>query len=95
MLKQRLKKIINEKEDDIRYYGICNKDRSKIVFDGITSMTQNNDYYLLWEIFVTVLKLELLLEKSNISNLDKCNNQQNKCELASLIQSLCQKADNM
>ena len=47
VLKQRLKKIINEKEDDIRYYGICNKDRSKIVYDGIASMTQNNEYYLL------------------------------------------------
>ena len=46
-LKQRLEKIINTNEDHIRYYGICNKDKGKILFDGMGSITPDNDYHLL------------------------------------------------
>ena len=46
-LKQRLEKIINPEEDHIRYYGICNKDKGKILLDGTGSITQDNDYHLL------------------------------------------------
>jgi len=46
-LKKRLTAIINPEEDDIRYYSICNKDKQKIIIDGVGSLTQDNDYYLL------------------------------------------------
>ena len=46
-IKQRLKKVINTKEDHIRYYGICNKDKSKILFDGTGILTPDADYHLL------------------------------------------------
>lgn len=46
-LKKRLATIINPKEDNIRYYSICNKDKQKIIIDGAGSLTQDNDYYLL------------------------------------------------
>jgi len=46
-IKQRLEKIINTTEDHIRYYGICNKDKGKILLDGTGSITQNNDYHFL------------------------------------------------
>ncbi|MEE9326664.1 MAG: CRISPR-associated endonuclease Cas2 [Cocleimonas sp.] len=45
-LKARLEAIINKKEDHVRYYGICNKDKSKILIDGSGSITRDNDYYM-------------------------------------------------
>lgn len=44
-LEQRLEKIINLTEDHVRYYSICNKDKNKILLDGIGSITADNNYY--------------------------------------------------
>lgn len=46
-LKKRIKAIINSKEDDVRYYNICPKDKAKILIDGKGSVHQDADYYLL------------------------------------------------
>ncbi len=46
-LKTRLDTIINKKEDHVRYYGLCNKDKPKILLDGAGSITPDNDYHLI------------------------------------------------
>ena len=46
-LKQRLEKIIDPEVDHIRYYGLCPKDKNKILMDGKGSLTEDQDYYLL------------------------------------------------
>ena len=45
--KKKLNEIINSKEDDVRYYNICNKDKAKILIDGKGTVLQEVDYYLL------------------------------------------------
>lgn len=44
-LKQRLHAIINIEEDHIRYYGICDKDKPKILLDGMGLITPDKDYH--------------------------------------------------
>ncbi len=46
-LKGRLESIINSKEDHIRYYSICEKDKAKILIDGHGTVQQEADYHLL------------------------------------------------
>jgi len=48
-LQQRMEKLMDNNEDHIRYYHICNKDKNKIIVDGRGQgkITENNDYYLL------------------------------------------------
>ena len=46
-LKSRLEIIINPKEDHIRYYHICKKDKEKILIDGTGTLSQESDYHLL------------------------------------------------
>ncbi len=46
-LQQRLTNIINPKEDHIRYYKLCDKDKNKITLDGRGQITQDDDYYFL------------------------------------------------
>ncbi len=45
-LKIRLDTIIDKKEDHVRYYGLCNKDKPKILLDGEGSITKDDDYYM-------------------------------------------------
>ena len=44
-LKQRLEQLIMPSEDHIRYYGICGKDKPKVLLDGAT-ISRNSDYHL-------------------------------------------------
>ncbi len=46
-LKQRLLEIIDQDNDHVRYYGLCNKDVPKIVLDGLGMLTRDADYHLL------------------------------------------------
>lgn len=39
--------IIEPSEDHIRYYTLCDKDKPKVLIDGIGAVTTNDDYYLL------------------------------------------------
>lgn len=46
-LQKRLASVINEEEDTIRYYSLCDKDRNAILIDGIGRITVDNDFVLI------------------------------------------------
>lgn len=45
-LKQRLAGLINPEEDHVRYYGLCGKDKPKILLDGTSWVSRDDDYHL-------------------------------------------------
>ena len=46
-LRENLDGIIEPSEDHIRYYSICDKDKPKVLIDGIGAISRNDDYHLL------------------------------------------------
>jgi CRISPR-associated protein Cas2 len=44
-LKVCLQTLMDEQEDHVRYYQLCNQDRGKILIDGIGEVTPNHDYH--------------------------------------------------
>ncbi|MDH4319070.1 MAG: CRISPR-associated endonuclease Cas2 [Desulfobulbaceae bacterium] len=46
-LQQRIAEHIDQTEDHVRYYGMCNKDVSKIVVDGPGNVTIDPDFVML------------------------------------------------
>ena len=45
-LQRRLAPLIDEKEDRLRYYPLCDKDRSTVMVDGIGTVSRDWDYHV-------------------------------------------------
>ncbi len=41
------KEIMNPKEDHVRYYGLCNKDKTKVLLDGKGVISKEQDHHIL------------------------------------------------
>lgn len=46
-LKENLGAIIEPSEDHIRYYKLCDKDKPKVLIDGVGDISRNDDFHLL------------------------------------------------
>ncbi len=46
-LQQRLARLLNEKEDNVRYYPLCPKDASAILIDGPGRVTLDPDFVII------------------------------------------------
>lgn len=46
-LQKRLAAVINEEEDKIRYYSLCNKDKQAILIDGSGRVSTDSDFVLI------------------------------------------------
>ncbi len=45
-LNMRLKKLIEEEEDKLRIYYLCEKDVARIIVDGKGEISKNSDYHI-------------------------------------------------
>lgn len=46
-LQQRLAKLLDEKEDNVRYYPLCRKDAGAILIDGPGRVTPDPDFVMI------------------------------------------------
>lgn len=46
-LQRRVENLLAADEDQVRYYGLCGKDKSKILIDGTGTLTGDPDYTMI------------------------------------------------
>ncbi len=46
-LKSKLQRIINNEEDSVRYYKLCNPCKGKIIIQGQGKVSEDEDFYII------------------------------------------------